>query len=60
MAEYVPLNAINIAEPCFILADTLIETLRESNGLEFMPLEQRLALVAELLKATQFDDGESS
>ena len=60
MPEYVPLNAINIAEPCFILADTLIEALRESNGLAFMPLEQRLALIVELSKSTQFDNGESS
>jgi len=36
--------------PCHILTANLILALRESNGLEFISLEMRLALIAELSK----------
>jgi len=54
MKEYQPIHSEDIGEPCFILADTLIEALRESNGLEFMPMPQRMALIAELSKQVPF------
>jgi hypothetical protein len=36
--------------PCHILAENLILALKESNGLEFVPLSVRLALIQELSK----------
>ena len=43
-------NVLDIAEPATFIADTLIAELRESNGLDTMPHEQRLALIYELCK----------
>jgi hypothetical protein len=54
MIEYQPVNSEDIGEPCYVLADTLIDALRQSNGLEFMPLDQRVALIAELSKPVPF------
>lgn len=52
-------NALVIGQPATFVADFLIESLRESNGLEFMPPEQRLALIWELCKDEpySFDSG---
>jgi len=38
------------------VAEHLIDTLRESNGLEFMPPEQRMALIRELSKDVWFSE----
>ena len=43
-------NALDIAETATFIADTLIAELQESNGLDTMPPEQRLALIYELCK----------
>ena len=43
-----------IEEPGTVIADSLILTLRESNALEFMPQEQRLALIWELCKPSDY------
>lgn len=54
MKEYMPSNSEDIGEPCYVLADTLIGALRQSNGLEFMSLDQRMALITELSKPVPF------
>ena len=46
--HYNPQPSNAIAEPCTNLGDALLLALRESNGLEFMPIEQRMALIQEL------------
>jgi len=42
---YKPTKTLYLPEPCADIADTLIDALRESNGLDAMPPEQRLELI---------------
>ncbi|CAB4132699.1 hypothetical protein UFOVP248_70 [uncultured Caudovirales phage] len=43
-------DLLSIDEPSYYLAESLIHSLRNSNGLEQMPEEQRMALIFELSK----------
>lgn len=53
-------NALHVEEPGTFIADTLIQAMRESNALEFMPPEQRLALIWELCKVETYCLDEAS
>lgn len=45
---------VPLAYSCYELSDFLINALRLSNGLDFMPEAQRLALIGELSKPSPF------
>lgn len=57
LESYEPTSARDLNVSCYELADSLINDLRVSNGLEFMPPEQRLALIRELSKDVPFEEG---
>ena len=42
---YIAKPVITITEPCTDIAECLIEALQLSNGLEFMPMDQRKELI---------------
>jgi hypothetical protein len=54
--HYVPIPSPMLETPCYNLAENLILALRESNGLAYMPYEQRLALIAELVQPVPMDN----